>query len=505
MEIMKNSTKKVIAFLLVTLMTFPTFLSCSNSTQNNSNSPTSDSSQTSSSSDSAETSISDAEQYAPDIPELDFQGEIFRFITRDDSMHSYSVHTRDLMANELNGEVINDVVYQRNNKIEEKYNVKFEITTFDETINENTPNQTVENAVLAGSDEFDLLLTHMLNGAASVTRGLYYNWNTLPYIDMTKPYWSAGATEGLSVGDKIMLALSDLCVSSNDNTHCMLFNKQLAENYKLEDIYSLVRDGKWTFDVFREMIKNVSTDLNGDSKMDENDLYGYLIGGSSGELNFLWAGGSQVCSKDENNIPFLDMYSERTVAIYDFLYELRFSDDTYQIASWVDPKCPEFFAANQALFMSTQVGVINDLRDMESDFGIIPYPKFDEAQENYAHYVDGHATMMAVPKSIGNPEKVGAIIEALSYESYVSLVPVYYDTVITNKMSRDEESGEMLDIIYNTRVFDFAYCYDNWNLSFAFSNLLNAKSNNFTSKYEKSEKLEIKQLEKVIEVYDELE
>jgi hypothetical protein len=155
--------------------------------------------------------------------------------------------------------------------------------------------------------------------------------------------------------------------------------------------------------------------------------------------------------------------------------------------------------------MSTQIGVINNLRNMDTDFGIIPYPKFDEAQEKYGHYVDGHATLMAVPITVSNPEKDGVIIEALSYDSYKNLLPIYYDTIITTKFTRDEESAAMLDIIYNSRVFDFAYVYDNWNLAFAFSNMLDAKNANFASFYEKKENAETKQLEKVIKLYDELQ
>jgi hypothetical protein len=345
----------------------------------------------------------------------------------------------------------------------------------------------------------------MINGATSAMNGYYLNWNKIPYIDTTKPYWCQGAVEGYSVGDKLLLSLSDMCVSSNDNTHCMLFNKKLHENFQLENIYDIVNQNKWTFDKFRELTRNVSSDIDGDGKMTEADQFGYFIGGGSGQLNYLWVGGSQITSKDENNVPYLNMMSERTVAIYDFLYELRFSEDSFYYAAWHLPFAYEFFSADKALFMTTQIGVINNLRNMDTDFGIIPYPKFDEAQEKYGHYVDGHATLMAVPMSVSNLEKVGVVIEALSYESYVNLVPIYYDTIITTKFTRDEESAAMLDIIYNSRVFDFAYVYDNWNLAFAFSNMLDAKNANFASFYEKKEKAEITQLDKVIALYDALE
>lgn len=493
---MKNLFKLVMFICLFVISVI--FMSCGDTsvTDNNTNTVTTDG--------NSEDIITEI-NYAPELPDKNYEGAAFRMVSRDDNMHSYPVHTRDLFAETITGDIMNDAVYSRNLKIEERYNVKIELTTFNEVTNERLPNDAVQKAILAGSDEFDLLLTHMIIGAELAMQGYYINWNSIPHIDLSKPYWSQGAVDGYSVGDKLILSLSDMCVSSNDNTHCMLFNKLLHTNYDLENLYNLVHENKWTFDKFGSLTKNVSEDLNGDGVMDENDQFGYFVGGSSGQLNFLWAGGSQIMSKDNDNVPYLDMMSERTISIYEFLYNLRHSDNTYYIESWVNPEVPKFFSENKALFMTTQVGVINDLRNMETDFGILPYPKFDEAQESYGHYVDGHATLMAVPTTVGDIERVGIIIEALSYESYENLVPIYYDTLITTKFTRDDESGEMMNIIYNSRVFDFAYVYDDWRLSFSFSNLVNGKKDNFTSFYEQNEKAELARLEEVLELYAELE
>ncbi len=441
----------------------------------------------------------------PNLPDQKFDGANFIMASRDDSMHSYALHTRDLYAESITGDLMNDAVFIRNQKIAEQYNVNFVLNTANEVTSEATMVTAVEKAVAANLYEYDLLFVHMIYGAASVMKGYYLNWNDVPYIDTSKPYWAQGANEGYSVGDKLLLALSDLSVSSNDCTHCMLFNKKLHDEYEIEDIYKLVNDNKWTFDKFRALTKNISSDLNGDGKFTDKDQYGYFIAGNSGQLNFLWAGGSQVCSHDENNYPFLDMMNDRTIQIYDFLYELRYSDDAYNYAYWEREFCYNFFSEDKALFMSTQIGVINNLRNMDTDFGIIPYPKLNEAQEKYGHYVDGHASLMALPKTVESEERTGIIIEALSYDSYKNLLPIYYNTIITDKLTRDEESGEMLKIIYNSRVFDFAYTYDDWRLAFAFSNMIDAKNANFASFYAKNEKAELKRIEQVIKVYDELD
>ena len=65
-----------------------------------------------------------------------------------------------------------------------------------------------------------------------------------------------------------------------------------------------------------------------------------------------------------------------------------------------------------------------------------------------------------IPKSASDLERTGAIIEALSAEGYYTLKPAYYETVLKGKSVRDDESSEMLDIIFANRVYDLEYMYD---------------------------------------------
>jgi hypothetical protein len=104
---------------------------------------------------------------------------------------------------------------------------------------------------------------------------------------------------------------------------------------------------------------------------------------------------------------------------------------------------------------------VNDLRATEFDFGIVPYPKLNPAQDRYYSYVDGHASMMGIPLILPNPEWTGIIIEELSFLSFRDILPVYYDVVLNVKLVRDEESVEMLEILFDSKVFDPAYIKGN--------------------------------------------
>ena len=88
-------------------------------------------------------------------------------------------------------------------------------------------------------------------------------------------------------------------------------------------------------------------------------------------------------------------------------------------------------------------------------FGILPVPKYDEAQEEYIQYVDSWClSPVVVPVNASNPERTGFIIEAIAEESKNYLSAPYYDKVLNGKVLRDDESSEMLDIVLNNFVLD---------------------------------------------------
>ena len=444
-----------------------------------------------------------APEYSLDLPEgLNYGGYEFKVLTRGDEMHLYPLHSRDIIAEEETGDPINDAVYKRNTIVEDLLNIKVKMIALDEG-DETRPNQAVKKAVAAGDDIYDLLMTHEIYSAPTAQSGHCLNMANVPYIDFEKPWWCRSATDDLSFGNKIFLALSDFSISSNDHAYIVLFNKNLHQEYALENLYDLVKGNKWTFDKMYSLIKGVNKDLDGDGKMTEADLYGLILGG--GQLNFFYAGGNTVMKKDENNIPYYDILTERSIATFDKAFDICNGDHAFSFGNWNDVKVPPMFAGGHGLLMTTQIGIVPQLRDMDVDFGILPYPKLDENQERYLEYVDGHAQLMAIPITVQDTEKVGAIVEALSFYSYKYLVPAYYDINLKTKFSRDAESSEMLDIVMDGRVFDFGYVYDNWVVAFKFAEQINAKKREFVSIIEKNLPSAEKQLLKIIAAYEAIE
>ena len=490
--------KKIIAFLLLTVFILS---ACQNDTADtNADKVTVQNEIT----DDAQAESTEA-GILPNLPDEDFGGYTFRVVSRGDDWHAYPAHSRDIIASDDNiGDTINDAVYERNLAVEEQFNIKITLQTFPELTGDGEMGgiNAVKKAHAAGDDTFDLIMGHEVMIGTATTEGYFYNWYDMPYVDLSKPWWNEEVTTQLSIGQTAFLAMSDLSVSSHDNAYVILFNKQYHENYQLENLYDLVDSGKWTFDKFYSLYADIYEDLDGDGKRSIKDFYGFIEGG--GYLNWFFAGGNRITQKDENNRPYYDLLTDRSTTTFSKASDMLLNEGAYRFDWWINEDIIPMFEANRGIFLGTQIGSIPLLRGMTVDFGILPYPKLNEEQDGYYNFIDAHSSLMAVPNMVADKEKAGAIIEALSYESYKRVVPAYFDIALKTKFARDDESEKMLDIIFKNSVYDFDYVYGDWIVTYRFFDNLRDGRTNFVSDVEKSMKAAQLRLDKVVAMFDEI-
>ena len=156
------------------------------------------------------------------------------------------------------------------------------------------------------------------------------------------------------------------------------------------------------------------------------------------------------------------------------------------------------------MFLPELLGNAQDLRGMNTDFGIVPYPKWDEHQEKYLTTSVAYFSMFCVPTTVKNLEMTGAVMEALCAESYKKVIPAFYEVALKSKYSRDDESAEMIDIIRSGLTFDFGKVYVT-ELAYSMNilrELMSNKKHDFVSTFEKNEKSYNKALEKVIATFE---
>jgi hypothetical protein len=107
-----------------------------------------------------------------------------------------------------------------------------------------------------------------------------------------------------------------------------------------------------------------------------------------------------------------------------------------------------------------------------------------------------------VPITNTDYERAGFILEALAAESKYVLTPAYYDVTLQRKYARDEESAQMLDLIFSTRILDTGFVFNWQNLQGFYSGMVEKKQNTFASSYEKIEARIIKDMDKTITAFN---
>ena len=386
---------------------------------------------------------------APDLPEgLDFGGAEFTFGVVDNPNAKNAI-----VMEEMTGEVLNDAQFTAVQEASEALNVQIGEYLM-------TSGYPAANAIMplitAGDDVIQVANVFCVDAPTLMGKAYAIDYADVPYIDLTKPYWDAGINESLTLGGVRYAAIGDLSISTHDLTYILLFSSAIVNQNNLENPYSLVFEGKWTMDAMNSMMETAMQDLNGNGERDEDDVFGYLAANKMVLPSFWIGAGEKSMEYDESGTPVLSMTDERFVSVIEKIYAMTYDNNArFKTAedSDVPSACRDMFASGHSLFLDCSLFWVAALRDMETDFGIIPYPKYDETQADYCARVSYYMPPM-IPITNANLELTGAVLEETNYRAKLHITPAYYEISLKGKYSRDPESISMLDLIFASRVVD---------------------------------------------------
>ena len=428
----------------------------------------------------------------PDLPaDLDFAGYTFTFLSHREDNAGWDWLTNDpqeIISEEETGEPINDAVFRRNAILQANYNFELDMVTNTDEVG------LLRRTVNAGDDIYDAVIIFNNNIPGAVQNDLLIEVDKFAYIDQSKPWWDPAAND-MSIAGRSFLLAGDLLILDNEATNALIFNKDMMRDMGLDLPYTAALEGKWTMDMLHDIVRDAGRDLNGDGQMNwQDDQFGLLTFNDTLQA-FLVAGGGAFAAKDADDIPFMDFASEKNLAVLDKAMDLMYKDTNPSVlnvqsidSSLWTPVYYGTFEENRALFMWIRMRVVEVFRGMDADFGILPMPKYDENQPNYRSLVNPYTgVMLGVPKSAVELDRTGMILEAISAESRYTLQPAYYDVALQRKFTRDEESGDMLNIIFNTRVYDIGGVYSFGNIFGDMNGIASREDRNIISFFERRE------------------
>lgn len=494
--------KRTLCAVLALLMLIPALASCSESKTNTDETKPAETVSAPSAENEAETAPEEETEILPNIPALNFNGDTFTMLTSGpNDTNGVDWETYDIWVEAMNGDVINDAVFDRNLFLEDTYNVKIaEYKTNIDTLNE------IKTEVKAGAGSFDAAMTHIENGANLAQQGNLYNLHNVNYIDTSMPWWDPRAVDELEIFGGLYFATGDITVIDNDATWVLMFNKQLREDLQLPNFYDLVREDSWTFDKFMEVMEGASIDLNGDGKMNYKDDQFSMITSGDSAYGLMYASGEKVATFNADGAPVMNPDIERLSGVVEKAAKIM-GDATKTHQTGQDGSDSNTiriaFQEGRGLFYGEVMQCIIRMRESETDFGLVPWPKYDETQKEYHNWIHNSAGRgVVIPLSQQNLEFAGAIVEAMAAKSMYTVTPAYYDVALTYKYMRDSDSAEMLDIILSSRIYDLGGIFNVGSARTQVGTLINGgKGDNLASTWKKFDKASGKMLEKIVKSF----
>lgn len=463
--------KRVTVLLLALLMIATLFLTSCNNTTTTTSTP-----------DSVSTDASESSNLlVPHLGERRFDGKTLKVLTiAEDVAFSKLQFKADP---ELQDEPVNVAAYERNNLLEINYGFKIDAefeAAFDSFEGR------VENDYASGTGDYSVLAAGIQTTAFIAQKGYLLDIYGLKdsNINFEGNWWDREINEDISIINRLYFTAGDILIMDDEYTRCIFYNKDIAEENDLGDINSMVINKQWDMDTLHEMSTTAARE-DGDGIRTDNldDVWGFVSAAFDTYSLILGADCPQVI-KNDDDVPVLNMLADRNTEVFfrvhDFMTDTTCVAYTEQYGNWQHPDTVQNFYRDKALFFVGTIANVNGeaLRNAEFRYGILPMPLYDENQEKYATTINPYHFQSISIVGTTPDEEIDFItfaLEAMAYTSKKMVTPEYYDlTLKTKRFPDDDDSPEILDIIFSNRVADISVIF-NWDDCIQYYNQLVVK------------------------------
>lgn len=417
----------------------------------------------------------------------DFGGEEFTVLYADDTGWAYDEEVVGManLSDAVGSGVINDAVFERNTEFEELCKLSYvQIPRSYGQIQ-----SLVTNDIAGGTGSYQFINIGMGTAADCAIAGILYNFLELSSVEYDRPWWDQG-TLGFNLDGNVMFMNGAHNLVDDDMTYVLAFNKTMIEEYQVENPYHTVQNGDWTLDYFQSIIQSVSAD-NGDGKWGLEDTYGFAASHIIGNTVFYGAGLQYIRTQPATGEIGLALDAgslEKATNVLDKMLSMVYDQHAIYMGNSMEyDNAAQLFIGEQAMFFSENSYYLRSIAStMDADFGIVPVPKYDAAQENYHTWAHSVGSTLCLPANLQDIETFEKILETYVVLSYQHVTPAYYETLLGSRNVRDPESAEILADIFANRTYDMAQYYRTFNLADLFYNCVNNNREDFVSSYTKT-------------------
>jgi len=488
-------TKKIFSVLLAVFFLF-SFIACASDTENGTDSGN----QTTAADTTAPTEGTTVFYEEDSLPTgLNFGGQ--KVVILSESEYNPS-GVKDVLpeitVEELTSDVINDSIFNRELFVENRLGVEIE----NYQVNIALINDEINKQYNSHDDTYDIFVHSGYELANYVFNGFLMDLYEVEHLDFSKPWWSDKFTEAAEIDGSLYEITGSLSLTLTRYLYAIFYNKTLAENYsdavpELSNLYEIVKSGDWTFDKYVALGGDIYNDVNGDTIYDLEDEYGIFYPAYQ-PINCIWSCFDiGVLNRTEDGWFELDVNTDKLYAGFEKLYNLLYNTKgsfTAGGAEYVEYGGADYFANGNILFHLERLGAAEwpVLRNMQDDYGILPFPKFDEIQKEYYSYALDRYSAFSIPNTNDEADVAGAVLEAMASYSYRETEPAFLDLALKGKYMTDGASRHMVDMVVDGFTTDAVMIYRDTlgkNYLDEFISVIRDKETSFASTHEKSSKI----------------
>jgi len=398
-------------------------------------------------------------------------------------------------------------VYKRQRQVEDILGVKIvnhKVNDWDE----HGASDLIRSIVASDDNTYDIYAASYYSTSLLAAEGLFDDLYDIENLDTSRGYWSNYYIEKSQIGKKLYTITGDIATSALRFLFVTFFNKTLIADYHIEDPYAMVSGGTWTYDKMYSIIKDIYKDENGNGEQDAEDFYGLGLNNYLGVDAYTSAFNIPVMTINSDKQAEICINYEKYANVVERLYKLFWQ--TTGVLNGQDPQgIADLFAARRFVFSQSWLYNCESyaMRDMKDDYGIIPYPKYDENQADYYSFGHDQITVFAMPVSATRTAAAGAVLEVMCAASRDTTIDQYYELALKGRFARDSESTIMLDLIRKNFLLDtgWIYCESTNLMSRMLRTLIEGKTKSFAQYYAKYQSKFEESVRKLNEKFEKLE
>ena len=395
-------------------------------------------------------------------PNIDLGGKEVTIISR-----SHYHFADEVAVEESSGDPIESAIFQRNLDVERILNCTLENFKVTESSNPDYAVVTQLKNTIGPDCPYDIMSASAYTAFENTAAGLCHNLLDVEHIDLNQHYWAPYYNEEATIGNQQYFATGAISLALRRFIFVTFFNPTITADHGIEDLYTVVNDGRWTLDYQAEIVNGVFSELDGVEGKTEGDFYGFVTNHHICVDPYWAACDATILDKDDDDYLIFAPEKEKLDNILTKLKQLyRRSGGTYSYSSKSgDADQNDIrakFTSEYAMMVTLRLleCEADDFRNMEA-YGILPMPKFDETQENYYSHAHDQFAVYGIVSSVPTTEidNMGAVLECMAIEGYRTVTPAYFEIALKGKYSKDPQSWDMLDKIVNNLKIDGGLLY----------------------------------------------